>query len=147
MAQQEDSRMWAEASGKFVPSFSPPPHQWSFSFKGISFGSSAPQPVDGCTLYELALLDIHSAYWESQDGGCTVKKYHRALQLAVERCFQSDGCLVRGTPSVLKPWLCRVMALRKHDAEGRGDMVKIIDQAGPGSALEHGRFSLDGECS
>jgi len=56
-----DEEIWDMACND---SFMPPPQSWTFVDGGVKFGCDLYQ-VDKVTQYELALLDVHSQYWES----------------------------------------------------------------------------------
>src|SRR5882757_7591996 len=116
-----DEAIWERA---FRDPLVQPPTQWAFEDQGVKFGCDH-YHVDKATLYELALLHIHSQYWETT-GPEYLRKYHRGLQYNVEYCFRSEiSTSTYHTPSFLKPWLVRVIFMKPHDKRGR-EMVDYI---------------------
>jgi hypothetical protein len=125
--------------------FMPPPRQWTFQDKAVKFGSDL-YPVDGVTLYELALLDVHSQYWETT---CPVhvRRYHRGLQYNVEYSFRSAGpATTYCTPTFLKGWLVRVIFMKLHDRNGRRMVEDILKNVSMDQRLklETGNFQENG---
>lgn len=122
-----------------------PPRRWAFQDQGVKFGRDL-YHVDKATLYELALLDVHSQYWETT-GPEYLRKYHWGLQYNVERSFQSENPIsIHHTPSFLKPWLVRVIFMKLHDRNGRGMVDYILNNISKGERLklETGNFQEDG---
>jgi hypothetical protein len=125
--------------------FMPPPRQWSFEDKAVKFGFDLYR-VNQETLYELALLDVHSQYWETTSP-VHVRRYHRGLQYNVECCFQSaDATLTHCTPIFLQGWLVRVIFRKLHDRDGRRGMEDILNKMSIDQRLifERGNFREDG---
>ena len=56
-----DAEIWEMARNN---GFMPPPQPWTFVDGGVKFGCDL-YHVDKATLYELALLEVHSQYWET----------------------------------------------------------------------------------
>src|SRR5271156_4101515 len=116
-----DQAIWEKA---FHDPLVLPPRKWTFEDQGVKFGCDL-YHVNKTTLYELALLDVHSQYWETTSPEY-LRKYHRSLQYNVEHSFRSaDSTSTYQTPSFLKPWLVRVIFMKPHDKKGR-EMVKDI---------------------
>lgn len=137
-----DEDIWRTAK---QTSFVPPPQPWSFKDSIVSFGSNQYQ-VSDAVLFELALLDIHSQYWEATSPEY-LRRYHRGLQYHVETCFQTSGSMeISQTPSFLKPWVVRTIFRKIHDEKGREGMLKILNNvpAAERSKLENGDFQADG---
>jgi hypothetical protein len=122
-----------------------PPRQWAFENQGVKIGCDLYR-VDKATLYELALLDIHSQYWETTSPEY-LRKYHRALQHNVENSFRSENpTSTHHTPSFLKPWLVRVIFMLPHNTRGREMVDLIMNNVSKGErlTLEIGNFREDG---
>src|ERR1700735_425477 len=118
---QSDETIWEKA---FCDPLVLPPRRWTFEDQGVKFGCDH-YHVDKTTLYELALLDIHSLYWETTSPEY-LRKYHRGLQYNVEDSFRAaNPTSTYHTPSFLKPWLVRVIFMKPHDKKGR-EMVDYI---------------------
>lgn len=137
-----DETVWEMACNDI---FMPPPRQWTFQDKAVKFGFDLYQ-VDETTLYELALLDIHSQYWETMSP-LHVRRYHRGLQYNVEYSFKSAGAeSTHHTPTFLKGWLVRVIFGKLHDRNGRRVVEDILNQVSVDERLklETGNFQEDG---
>jgi hypothetical protein len=137
-----DEAIWETASKDL---FIPPPRQWTFEEQGVRFGFNH-YHVEKTTLYELALLDIHSQYWETTSPE-HVRRYHRGLQYKVEHCFRSAGSASPyQTPTFLKGWLVRVIFMKLHDRNGRRMVEKILNDIPKDQRLtfETGNFREDG---
>lgn len=122
-----------------------PPRQWAFEDQGVRFGCDL-YHVDKATLYELALLDVHSQYLETT-GPEHLRKYHRGLQYNVEYSFRSQNPTpTYHTPSFLKPWLVRVIFFKPHDKNGRGMVDYILNNVSQVERLklEAGNFQENG---
>lgn len=138
---EEDMRIWKKAISR---AFLPPPRPWEFHSNRVLCGAES-FSLDERTLYELALLDIHAAYWQGADQNYKhLFRYHNTLQYEVERQLSSQKQDIYQTPAFLKSWLCRVFVLRKHDQEGRKEMEGIRKLVGIQSQLNHGDFSVHG---
>jgi len=129
--------------------FMPPPRQWQWAFedRGVKFGHDL-YHVDMATLYELALLDIHSQYWETTRPE-HLRRYHRGLQYNVERSFRSAGTNATSTyhtPPFLNSWLVRVIFMKLHDKNGRESVASILKDISEDQRLkfERGNFHEDG---
>jgi hypothetical protein len=121
-----------------------PPRQWAFEDQGVKFGCDL-YHVDKATLYELALLDLHSRYWETTSPEY-LRKYHRVLQYNVEHSFRTtDPTSTYHTPSFLKPWLLRVIFITPHNQKGRERIEYILNNVSKGQRLklETGNFQED----
>ncbi|KAF8808584.1 cysteine proteinase [Phlegmacium glaucopus] len=138
---QNDDTIWETAQ---QASFLLPPREWTFGANVAMFGANL-YHVDEASLYELALLDIHAQYWESNIKE-VLPRYYRGLQFNVERCFQSSNSLtIRHMPSFLNPWLSRTIFRKIHNKKGRYmmlDILKDISEAHK-SKLETGDFHPD----
>jgi hypothetical protein len=116
-----DEALWEMAHND---TFMPPPRLWTFVDGGVKFGCDH-YHVDKATLYELALLDVHSQYWETTNPEY-LRRYHRGLQYNVECSFRSiNATSPYHTPAFLTPWLVRVIFMKLHDRRGR-EMVDYI---------------------
>src|SRR6202034_4294946 len=117
-----DEEIWEMA---FENNFIPPPRHWTFDDQRVKFGCDL-YHVDKATLYELALLDLHSQYWETTSPE-HLRRYHRGLQYHVEYNFRSavDTSTYR-TPPFLKDWLVRVIFKKEHDRNGRKMVESIL---------------------
>jgi hypothetical protein len=137
-----DEDIWNKALQR---RFLSPPSQWIFHDDKISFGNN-PYNVTGATFYELALLDIHSQYWEVTGPG-HLRRYHRSLQYMVEEYFQSHKAKeVHRTPLFVRPWLNRIMFKTPHHPDGRKSILKILDEipAEQRSKLDTGNLQSEG---
>jgi hypothetical protein len=137
-----DETIWKMACDDI---FMPPPRQWTFQDKAVKFGFDLYQ-VDEATLYELALLDVHSQYWETTSP-VHVRRYHRGLQYNVEYSFRSAGVTsTYHTPTFLKGWLVRVIFMKLHDRKGRRTLEHILNNVSIDQKfkLETGNFQKDG---
>jgi hypothetical protein len=137
-----DEAIWETA---FHDSLVPPPRQWAFEDQAVKFGCDL-YHVDKATLYELALLDIHSQYWETTKPEY-LRKYHRGLQYNVEQSFRSENpTSTYHTPSFLKPWLVRVIFMKPHDKKGKRMVDYILNNVSKHERLklETGNFQGDG---
>jgi hypothetical protein len=137
-----DETIWHKALDN---SFVLPPRQWIFNDNDLSFGNDL-YHVDDATLYELALLDIHSQHWEVKSPE-DLRRYHRSLQYEVEVYFQSHKAKeVYRTPPFLHSWLIRVMLRRNHDKEGKEQMSKTLNNMSENerNRLELGNLRSDG---
>jgi hypothetical protein len=137
-----DEEMWEMASND---GFIPPPRQWTFVDQGVKFGWDF-YHIDKATLYELALLDVHSKYWETTSPG-HLRRYHRSLQYNVECSFQSkNSTSTHHTPPFLNAWLVRVIFMKLHDKRGREMMDYILNSVSKDERfkLETGDFQEDG---
>ena len=118
---RNDQAIWELACNE---PFMPPPRQWTFEDGAVKFGCDH-YHVDRATLCELALLDIHSQYWETTSPEY-LRKYHRGLQYNVEHIFQTESpTSTYHTPPFLRPWLLRVIFMKPHNSKGR-EMVDYI---------------------
>jgi hypothetical protein len=137
-----DEKIWKMACNN---PFMPPPQQWTFENQGVKFGCDI-YHVDQATLYELALLEVHSQYWETTSPE-HLRRYHRGLQYNVEYSFRSASATsLYHTPSFLRPWLLRVIFLKPHDIKGRRMVDYILDDVSKDERLklETGNFQEDG---
>jgi hypothetical protein len=137
-----DEEIWKMAC---TDSFMLPPRQWTFEEQGVKFGCDL-YYVDKATLYELALLHVHSQYWETTSPE-HLRRYHRGLQYNVEESFRSASpTSTYHTPLFLKPWLVRVIFLKLHDKRGRAMVDCILDNVSKDERLkfETGNFQEDG---
>jgi hypothetical protein len=122
-----------------------PPRQWAFEDQAVKFGCDL-YHVDKATLYELALLDVHSQYWETTSPEY-LRKFHRGLQYNVECSFRSENpTSTCHTPSFLKPWLVRVIFMKPHNKKGRGMVDYILNNVSQGERLklQTGNFRAEG---
>jgi hypothetical protein len=138
----KDETIWEMACSDV---FMPLPRRWTFDDQRVKFGCDI-YYVDKATLYELALLDVHSQYWETTSPE-HLRRYHRGLQYNVEQSFQSAGATSPyHTPPFLKGWLVRVIFIKLHDKNGRGMVECILKDVSKDqrSKLETGSFQEDG---
>jgi hypothetical protein len=139
-----DEKIWEMACNDV---FMPPPRdwQWSFEDQAVKFGCDL-YHVDKVTLYELALLDVHSQYWETTSPD-HFRRYHRGLQYNVEYSFRSAGATsTYHTPPFLKDWLLRIIFMKLHDGNGRRIVEYILKKVSKDERLrlEMGNFQEDG---
>ena len=137
-----DAEIWEMARNN---GFMPPPQPWTFVDGGVKFGCDL-YHVDKATLYELALLEVHSQYWETTSPEY-LRRYHRGLQYHVELCFQTiNSTSTYRTPPFLKPWLVRVIFMKLHNRSGREMVGSILNNLSKDerSKLEAGNFLEDG---
>jgi hypothetical protein len=137
-----DESIWKAALER---SFLLPPRQWIFQDNAISFGKNL-YNVDNATSYALALLDIHTQYWEVASSE-NLRRYHRSLQYEVEVCFHFNKAMkVHKTPPFLSSWLARSIFKVKHNSEGRRKMLQILNDipAVIRNKLETGDLQSDG---
>lgn len=138
-----DEEIWEKACNDIL--YMQPPRQWTFEDCGVKFGCDL-YYVDKTTLYELALLDVHSQFYETTSPK-HLRRYHRGLQYNVEHIFQSAVPIsTYHTPSFLNGWLVRVIFMKPHDGSGRRMMEYILNDVRKDQRLklEMGNFQEDG---
>jgi hypothetical protein len=137
-----DEAIWERAHND---TFMPPPQPWTFRDGGVKFGCEIYR-VDKATLYELALLDVHSQYWETTSPEY-LRRYHRGLQYNVEHSFRSINAIsTYRTPPFLNSWLVRVIFMKLHDRRGREMVDYILNNVSQDERLklETGDFQEEG---
>jgi hypothetical protein len=140
--EQLDVDLWTRSLSS---DFLPPPRPWKFTKTFVQCGADI-FPITECALYELALLDIHASSWHGSGKSFNhLRRYHNLLKFEVEHQFSAlNNQISYSTPGLLKPWLCRIFALRKHDDEGRKQMRDVRRMVGPDSLLIEGNFTTKG---